>query len=573
MKFLWKIGGEAGFGIMTTGLMFTTIASRSGYHVYDYTEYPSLIRGGHNTTDVVFGDEPVTATKHAVDMLVCLNKTTYEEHRHRLHEASIVVYDPDDFVPEDECVGVQIPFKKFKKEFKVMQIMLNTIALGASLALLDGDIDMYYSMIEKEFGRKGDEVVAFNKKLAETGYSYVKEHYASAILSVLKPQQGEPKLIMTGNDAFSLGTVMADCRMYSAYPMTPSSTVLSTLAGWDKKTGMVVRHAEDEISVIITALGSASMGVRTAVGTSGGGFALMVEAVSFAGIAEIPIVIFMSQRPGPATGMPTWTEQGDLLFTVNAGHGEFPKIVLAPGDVYEMTELALKAFDLADIYQTPVLVMSDKLLSESHQSHRKEDFTKLGAQPLQKGKTVEEPSQKPYLRYAVTEDGISERLLPGAKGSFYQVNSYEHEENSHTSEAASDRIAQVDKRQRKQETYLKTHFQKPEVLGDMTQAQLVLVSWGGNKGVILEAHKDLLKQGIHTAFIHFTHIYPMDPEAVVSVFDMSKKHLLIENNSHSQFGKLLRAETGIHLEDRLNRYDGRPFTIEEIMEAVTQRIA
>ncbi len=570
MKYLWKIGGEAGFGIMTTGLLFTTLAARSGYNVYDYTEYPSLIRGGHNTTDVVFGDEPVTTNKYMIDMLVCLNGETYRNHKHRLHENSVVIYDSNDGEPDSPGIKVNIPFRQIKREQKIEQIMVNTVAFGASLALLDGDIQAFYGMLEQQFGRKGQEIVDFNKKLTDIGYNYIKEHYAQVIKPVMKPQENrKAKLVMTGNDAYSLAMVAADCRFYCAYPMTPSSTVLGTVAGWEKKTGMVVRHAEDEISVIITALGGSAAGVRSAVGTSGGGFALMVEALSYAGIAEVPIVVFLSQRPGPATGMPTWTEQGDLHFAVHAGHGEYPKVVLAAGDIQEMLELTLKTFDLADIYQTPVILMSDKLLSESHESIDKEYVDTLfkGYTP-NRGKIVTQTQQEPYLRYKEEEDGISEMLVPGQKGKFFQFNSYEHHEDSHTSELAADKQAQTDKRNRKQATYLATHFEAPKIYGSQDEAEMVFVSWGGNKGAILEAQRMLEAEGIKIAYMHFTHLYPMDEAKVKPLFLDGKRYVDIENNSHAQFARLLRAETGITLQEKYLRYDGRPFLAEDIVNYV-----
>ena len=351
--------------------------------------------------------------------------------------------------------------------------------------------------------------------------------------------------------------------------MTPASTVLATLAGWEKKSGMVVRHAEDELSAIITSLGSAAAGVRTATGTSGGGFALMVESVSYAGIAEVPIVIFMSQRPGPATGMPTWTEQGDLHFCVHAGHGEFPKMVFAAGDIGEMLELTLKAFDMADIYQTPVILMSDKLLSESHESIEKAHVDKLFAeyQP-NRGKLTKDTWQEPYLRYKVKEDGISERLIPGQKGKFYQSNSYEHAENSHTSETAEDKLAQTNKRRRKHDLYLKTHFEAPKIYGNQEDAELVFVSWGGNKGAIMEAIAQLAHEGIKAAYMHFTHLYPMDESKVQPLFLEGKRYIDIENNSEGQFARLLRAETGITIKEKFLRYDGRPFLPEDIVNYV-----
>ncbi|NTU47200.1 2-oxoacid:acceptor oxidoreductase subunit alpha [Candidatus Roizmanbacteria bacterium] len=572
-SFLWKIGGEAGFGIMTTGLAISKLATRSGHQIYDYAEYPSLIRGGHNTYDVLISTDKVSATKHEIDLLICLNKATFELHKHRLSATSTVVYDPDEFVIEGEYHLVPIPFKKIRTEHNAQVVMMNTVAIGASVALMDGDINLYFTQIEEEFTRKGSEVVEYNKTFARLGYDEVKKNFSQYIQPVLKKQsEVTERMVMTGNEAFSLAAVAADCRFYSAYPMTPTSAVLGILAGWAEKTGMVVRHAEDEVAVINTALGASFGGVRSAVGTSGGGFALMVEGISYAGIAELPLVIFLGQRPGPATGMPTWTEQGDLLFAVHAGHGEFQKIVLAPGDIEEMFELTVKAFDLADMYQLPVIILGDKLLCESHQSLETEKVTTFTAsyQPNY-GKTVRTPSEQPYLRYNITDDGISERLIPGFEGVYYQANSYEHLEDSHTTEEAAPRIAQVQKRSRKWQTYLKNDFAKPTIYGDFAKAEKVLVSWGANKGILLEAQKKAKEQGIEFAYLHFTHLYPLDTELVASYFTENKQYILVENNSEAQFGKLLRAEVGIDLKEKWLKYDGRPWYVEELVEKLKIR--
>jgi 2-oxoglutarate ferredoxin oxidoreductase subunit alpha len=558
MKFQWKIGGEAGFGIMAAGLTFSKIATRSGYFAYDYNEYPSLIRGGHNTYDVIISDEEIHAAKWDVDMLVCLNKDTFEFHKHRLTPKSIVVYDPEDFECPDGYMKVPVIFKKYRKEFQIQQIMVNTIALGASLAALAGNLDLLNAIIEDQFQKKGEEVISFNKKLAAAGYDYVKQNSTSNIISILKQRENNQQMVMTGNDAFSLAAVAADCRYYAAYPMTPSSTILTSLAAWQYKTKMIVRHSEDEIAVINSALGA-----------SFAGFALMVEALSYAGVAEIPVVVYLGQRPGPATGMPTWTEQGDLLFAVHAGHGEFPKIVLAPGDIYEMIQMTTEAFDLADIYQLPVIIISDKLLGESHKSHDKGHiYTFLSQYKPNRGKIVEKTEQNPYLRYKNSEDGISEMLIPGQKGIYYQANSYEHLEDSHTTESDIERKIQGDKRARKWNVYLKTHFKPPQIFGSIDEAEVVFVSWGGMKGIILEAQKELLKQGEKTAYIHFTHLYPMDEKVVQGIFAQQKRYVLIENNAHAQFGQLLRMQTGINLEEKVLKYDGRPFWPEEIVHYV-----
>ncbi len=569
-QFLWKIGGEAGFGIMTIGLSFSKIAARSGYDIYDYNEYPSLIRGGHNTYEVNISESPVHSTKYIVDLLICLNKDTYTLHKDRLGPNSIVVYDADDFEITDQVKKVAIPFKKIKNTHEVMQIMTNTVAIGASIALLGGDLEIFKQIIEQEFMRKGQAVVDFNNKFATIGYDHIQTNFQSLIQPILKKRQAEEKIVATGNDIFSLGAVAADCRLYAAYPMTPSSTVLTTLAAWQEESGMVVRHSEDEIAVVSTALGASFAGVRSAVGTSGGGYALMTESVSYAGVAEIPLVLFMSMRPGPATGMPTWTDQGDLLFVVHGGHGEFPKIVLSPGDINEMFELTLKAFDLADIYQLPVLLLSDKLLSESHQSYPKTAFDKMIAEyKINRGKLVEKVDGD-YKRYKLSSDGISERLIPGQKGVYYQANSYEHVEDGHTTEDAKIRIEQAHKRAAKWDTYLKDHYRGPQVIGDIAQADVCFVSWGSNKGIIVEAMKLLSDSGKKSALIHFTHIYPMNEQSVRAVIPENKRCILIETNSHAQFGKLLRMETGINIAEKLLKYDGRPFLPEEIVNYVNK---
>ncbi|MCS7092873.1 MAG: 2-oxoacid:acceptor oxidoreductase subunit alpha [Patescibacteria group bacterium] len=567
-----KIGGEAGFGIMTTGLLFSKVAARSGYHIVDYIEYPSLIRGGHNAYEITFSDQPITALKKQVDFLVCLNEDTFNKQRHLLHSESAVIFDGDEFNFEAPFIKVKVPFKKIIDELKGKVVMKNTIALGALLALVGGNLVILDDLIREQFLKKGEKVIFFNQSFAHAGFNFVKENYSHLIKDYLKERESkEAQLVLSGNDSFSLAAVAADCRLYASYPMTPSSSVLSTLASWQSETKMIVRHAEDEISVINTALGASFAGVRSAVGTSGGGFSLMVESISFAGVAEIPIVIFLASRPGPATGMPTWTEQGDLLFACFAGHGEFPKIVLAPGDQEEMLELTLKAFDLTDYYQTPVIVLSDMYLSEGHRSLRKKKVEEILFQyHVNRGKlnlngTTSLPSSLPrnFLRYQVTDDGISERLIPGTSGFFYQANSYEHLEDGHTTEEAKPRKDQVDKRNRKWITYLARDFFLPKFYGSQ-EAEIVFVSWGANKGTILEAQRLLRDKGLTTGFYHFTHLYPLDREKVRQLFSSNKRYILVENNSWAQFGKLLAMETGVIVEEKILRYDGRPIEVGDI---------
>ena len=570
MRYTWKIGGEAGFGIMTTGLLFAKIAARLGYYTFDFVEYPSLIRGGHNAYDVTVGDEPVTTLRTAIDLLICLNEDTFKLHKSKLAPGARVIYDPTMFTPEGEISAVPVPFMQILKELNGQVVMKNMVALGASLALVGADLSELELILAQQFGRKGDAIIALNRTFAQKGFDVVQNGFAALIQPILTKRDNEKQMVITGNEAFSYGAVAADCRFYAAYPMTPSSGVLTALAGWSAKTGMVVRHSEDEIAVINSALGASFAGVRSAVGTSGGGFALMVEAISMAGITELPIVVFVSQRPGPATGMPTWTEQGELLFAAHAGHGEFPKIVLAPGDHQEMIEMTMRAFDLADKYQVPVIVLSDMLLSESHASiPYKKVLEYVNAHTPNRGKLISK-AEGSYQRYQITEDGISPRLIPGFKGIYYQANSYEHLENGHTTEDDKARIQQVDKRARKWSTYLATDFAMPQIFGDMKAAQHILVGWGSTKGVALEAVKQAQSTGNTLAYIHFSSVYPLHEEKIKQLFsDTSKQFILVENNATAQFGQLLRMQTGVTITKKVVRYDGRPLTVSDIVKHIT----
>ncbi|MDQ5951846.1 MAG: 2-oxoglutarate/2-oxoacid ferredoxin oxidoreductase subunit alpha [Patescibacteria group bacterium] len=569
-QFLWKIGAPAGYGVMTTGLSMSKIAARSGLHIFDYTEYPSLIQGGHNTYEVNISTEHVTMTKDAVDCLVCLTPDTYALHEHRLHEDSIIVFDPSQGDPDMNGLKVAVPFQEILNQLKASKIMLNMISFSASVAILGGKLEMINDMIKQQFAKKEPEVTEMNIACATAGFNYVIEHYADKVVPIISAAQppAVSPAILDANTAFSLGAVEADCRFYAAYPMSPSSTVIEILASWQSKTGMVVRHAEDEIGVVNEALGASFAGVRSAVGTSGGGFALMAETVSYAGVAEQPIVIFVAQRPGPATGMPTWTEQGDLLFAIHAGHGEFPKIVIAPGDAEEMLELTPKAFNLADIYQTPVIVLSDKLISEAHKDIPQDKVaTLLKTHTVYRGETMAS-TEAPYYRYQDQEDGISPRLIPGHPGMYYQSNSYEHYSDSHTTEESADRIAQVNKRARKIDTYFRRNWSPPTVYGDIDAAEVIFVSWGGTKGAVQAAQILLGQQDRHNAFIHFTHVFPLKADDITPLFKSGKRYILVENNSTGQFGQVLRAATGIDLQERLLKYDGRPIFAEEIVAFV-----
>lgn len=591
MNFAWKISGEAGFGITTVGLAFSKICTRHDLQIFDYAEFPSLIRGGTTSYEISISNERIGTLKQYLDMLVCLRQDAFDQNKDRLTPHTIVLYDQDTVSVQGEFIQIPIPYREIRSRHKASQVMVNTISLGATIAILDWDLSSLESLLREEFGRKGEDVITHNYTLAKEGWDKAKQviatvpELASRIADSLaqyphitthrQSTAMRTSLILSGNEAFALGSVVADCRAYYAYPMSPSSSVLTVLAAWAKDTGMIVRHVEDEIGVINEALGSSYVGIRSAVGTSGGGFALMVEAISYAGVAELPLVVYLAQRPGPATGLPTWTGQGDLLFAVHAGHGEFPKIVLAAGDAEELLMLSAEAYNLADVYQVPVIVISDKYLAESHLSIPRSSFdTLVSRYEVRRGKITSQTTQERYLRYQDTQDGISEYLIPGVQqGPYWQANSYEHLEDTHTTEDASEVIRQVNKRARKMDTYLTSgDYKAPQVIGDIEHASVIFVSYGSNKAPIIAAQEILGGVGVQSAYIHFTHLYPMKAEMIRPLFNRTGRYIFVENAHDGQFAKLIRQECAIDIENTLLRYDGRPHLAHEIASSVQHMI-
>ena len=574
--FSWKIGGEAGFGIKAAGQTFAKACMRAGFETFDYTEYPSLIRGGHNTYQITVGTAPIKCVEQEIDILVALNQKTIDTNACELKNNGVLIYDDNEakFAPAkgQKVTAVGVPLRKFAADTGG-EIMRNTVAIGATLALSGLPLDIMEQIIKEIFSHK-PEVIEANIKAVEAGYNFTKEKYPKINFGLDK-RKNAPRMLIAGNEAMGMGALAAGINFFSAYPMTPSTSLMLFLAGEAVKEGLVVKHAEDEISVINMALGAAHVGARAACGTSGGGFALMSEALGLAGISETPIVIFNVQRPGPATGMPTWTDQGDLRFVLHTAQGEFPRIVLAPGDLEECFYQTAEAFNLAEKYQLPVIILSDKFLGESTGTTPLFDPKKV---KIERGKIlVENKIPKDYRRYKVTPDGVSPRVLPGAAGGIFSADSYEHDEYGFSSETSADRIAQVDKRARKLETAA-AEMAGANLYG-LAKARTTLVGWGSTKGPILDALELLdpkLKKEVN--FLHLNVIWPLPVKAIEKaltasgVFAKGKKIILIENNSTAQLGSLIRQETGINIKNKILKYDGRPFFPEELAEKITKII-
>ncbi len=568
----WKIAGEAGFGIMSSGIMLARAFTRAGYHVFAENDYPSLIRGGHNIVSVRIGAKPFLGMNRDLHMLVALNTESVEKHRNELREGTLVLYDPrdKDWKASELPAGVKLmplPLRDIVTQLNADVIMRNTIALGASVALLGAPFEHLSSVIRDQFIRKGAEVVDQNIKIAQAGFDYVHEHFSGETSVVLSPGTYTEKLVVVnGSEAVGLGAVRAGLKFAAIYPMTPINALITFLADHAKEFNIVYKQPEDEISGINMAIGASISGVRSMVATSGGGFALQVEGLSLAGMVEAPIVIDLGMRAGPATGMPTYTEQGELLFAIHAGHGEFPRIVLAPADAVEAYAFTTLAFNLADRYQIPVFLLTDKYLNESQWcipvSFLQKPVT-IDRGKLLTGDTGMKDGE--FHRFDTESvDGVSPRSVPGTKHGQYYANSYEHDGTGHVADDAKGRKAMADKRLRKMAAIVKDIL-PPTQIGDK-DPDITFVTWGTTRGPVLSAMDLLRAQGKKVSVISFPWVFPFPAAEAKELLTKAKRVIDVEQNATAQLSQLIRTETGIDIQERIVKYDGRSFLPEEIAE-------
>lgn len=554
-----KIGGAAGQGIKSAGLMLGKTATRSGYNIYTYTEYPSIIRGGHNVIQIIISTEEVMSPSLKTDLLIALNQETVDKHLKELNEQSVILFDVDKVSANHPGTLISIPLSKIANEAGGGELLINTVALGATIGLLGGDLEILQNLITESFAEKVDLLEA-NKKAAKTGYDFVLQNYAGNINQTLKKAENiSPKMILNGNDAITLGAISGGLQFASIYPMTPITNLLHSLALYQEKYGFIYKQPEDEISAINMSIGASIAGARSLTATSGGGYCLMTEGMGLAGITETPLVVILGMRAGPSTGLPTWSEAGDLKLALSSGHGEFPKIVLSAGDAREAFDLTKEALNLADKYQTPVILLVDKNICENDQS-----FPILeNSSGIERGKLTFETIAD-YQRYAISDDGISERSIPG-KGNFFIANSDEHNTYGYDDEEIENRNAQMKKRMLKMQTCTKNDMPAPLVFGP-EKADLTLISWGSCKGAILES----LKNFPNVNFLYLTWMNPFPTEAVRNILAESKYILDIENNFSGDLANLIREKTGVEITDKILKYDGRPFFKEEIEGKIKQ---
>ncbi len=573
---VWAIGGEAGNGIMVIGSIFARACARAGLSVFDYQEFPSLIRGGHNVYFVRAATEKIHSQNGAIDYLVALNAESIDRHLDAVASGGVIVYDGNEVQLGDRHIkpGVtflNVPFLQIARDTAGERLMMNTVALGASARATGMNFSSLANVIKDTFRDKGAKVIELDLKCAKAGYDYTEKHYGAKLTHQFPVVRSEKQYVLSGVDALALGAIKAGMKFYSAYPMTPTSGFLSYFAEIAEDYQLVVKQTEDEIAAINMAIGASYAGVRSMAATSGGGFSLMVEALGMAAMTETPLVLVEGMRGGPSTGLPTWTEQGDLLFVRHASQGDFPRVVLTPGDVDECFWAATEAFNLAEQYQIPVIILIDKYLAESHGTLPGFDTKKVR---ILRGEYYNERNiraDEPAPRYAVTPSGVSPRLVPGLSKAVFDVASDEHDQYGGINEDIDNRIAQMNKRMTKLHE-LQSVLATPKLYGP-EKADITLIAWGSTKGPVLDALNMLHHQGILANFLHLTHMHPFPTDHVKQILQKAKHTMFIEGNYSGQGEAILRQETLAAPDFRYRRFDGRPFYAKDIAEQVRHAIS
>src|SRR5438093_674727 len=584
VDFTVGIGGENGQGIASTGDILARIFARRGLNLNAYNAYQSIIRGGHTFLTIRASDGPVRSMGDKVDVLIPLNQDSLDRHLRLMKAGSRVLYDGDKLKPGAAATDVQLCPMPMKELTKGNKLAANTAALGATLQLLGIESEPLEAVIARQFKKKGDAVVAENIGIARAGYDYAARNFKPFPFKT--PQLAKPQAILTGNQATAMGGVAAGVKFYAAYPMSPSTGVLLWLAAHARQLGIMVRQVEDEIGVMNMVIGAAHTGCRAMCATSGGGFALMTEAVGMAGMIETPIVCIDVQRAGPATGVPTKTEQGDLWQVLGAGQGDYPRIVVAPTNQLDLFHTIPELFNLCDKYQCPGLVLSDLLISEGTTSIDPDDLdfrVKIDRGelilPNGNGNGVNPASgynDKAYLRYKNTPTGLSPRAVPGVPGYIFTAATDEHDEDgtliSDEFTNPQKRRMMVEKRARKMQGAIKD-IASPKLVGP-EKADVTLVGWGSTAGVIREAVEKLAgEEGIVANQLAIKWIVPLHAAEIGAILGRSKNVILVENNQSGQFARYLRSETGFAAHGHIRKYDGEPFMPHHIVEAVKAQLA
>lgn len=556
------IGGEAGQGLVTLGYLLTRALVHAGYRVVVTQDYQSRIRGGHNTYTIRVAAEEINAPRESIDILVALDDLTIPIHAGKMAPGAIALIDSASSVSVES--QLRIPFADLAPPR-----FLNMVGLGVVGALLGMRMDSVEAALQRFFHGPEIAMLEGNREALGKGYGWMSEQNGPRRKL---PNVGTPvkRLTLNGNEAMALGALASGLKFFSFYPMTPATSIAVSLASYAERMGIIVEQAEDEIAAINMAIGASFMGSPSMVATSGGGFALMAEGVSLAGMTETPIVIVVAQRPGPSTGLPTRTEQADLEFVLHAGHGEFPRAVFAPGSVEECFHLIGKALRMAEKSRGPVFLLTDQFLADSY--HAVDPFDLEAISPMNTARTCT-LSDDNYLPYKITNSGVSGRILPGLAYQFTVNNSGriplviadsdEHSEDGHLTEDLDVRRKMVDKRLRKIRI-LKDEAIPPDIYGD-GEPDILIISWGSTKGSATEAVSTLRGMGVRTASAHISQPWPLASATLMGLMEKAQRVVCIESNATGQMARLIRRETGFEIKERVLRYDGAPITPDYIL--------
>ncbi|HUT64374.1 MAG TPA: 2-oxoacid:acceptor oxidoreductase subunit alpha [Anaerolineae bacterium] len=547
--------GAAGQGIQTVEKLLTHLFKLNGYNLFSTKEYMSRVRGGSNSTELRVSSYKVKAFVDKIDILLPLNRDAFTHVRKRISSETIIIGEKDILSGENgDYEIINVPFSRIAKEIGG-SIYTNIVAVGLITALFKIDSKVLTDFIGKRFKGKGEDVVHKNIQAAEIGYEQGTHLISSgtATIDIQKDPSVADDIIVSGGDAIGLGAIAGGCNFISSYPMTPSTSVLTFLAQNSKDFHIIVEQAEDEIAAMNMAIGSWYAGARGMVTTSGGGFALMVEGLSLSAMIESPIVVHLGQRPAPATGLPTRTEQGDLLFALFAGHGEFPRILFAPGTLEDAFYLTQKAFNMADKYQIPVFILTDQYFIDSYYNFPKLDVKNTKIERY----TVKTDAH--YQRYTLTESGVSPRGIPGFGDGLIVVDSDEHDYEGHITEDHDIRTSMVDKRLKKNESIIQNAI-PPELVGNK-DCGILVVCWGSTYNIVREALARLGRDDI--SMLHFKQVYPLHPDTP-AYFDDADKVIIVENNALSQFSHVLKLYANIDITEKILKYNGLPFSVEEL---------
>ncbi|MGM7701251.1 2-oxoacid:acceptor oxidoreductase subunit alpha [Pseudalkalibacillus sp. Hm43] len=564
----WKVGGQQGEGIDSTGEVFSLAQNRLGYYLYTYRHFSSRIKGGHTNNKIRVSTKEIGAVSDDLDILVAFDQETIDVNYHELHNEGIIIADSkfNPTAPEDcKAKLFAVPFTEIANELGT-SLMKNMVAIGATSAILGQSTEEYREIVQEVYGRKGEKVVEKNMEALRQGAEYFNEQAGGPIERLqLEKADGKKRMFMIGNDAISLGFLVGGVRFMSAYPITPASEIMEYMIKHLPKYGGTVIQTEDEIAAATMAIGANYAGVRTITASAGPGLSLMMEAIGLSGITETPLVIVDTQRGGPSTGLPTKQEQSDLMAMIYGTHGEIPKVVMAPSTAEEAFYDAVEALNIAEEYQCPVILLSDLQLSLGKQT----------VQPLEHGKTeirrgkletneLPELEAKEYFkRYEVTEDGVSPRVLPGAKNGIYHVTGVEHDQTGKPSEVAANRQAQMDKRNRKLNNL---KFNTPIYTNAKhDEADVLVVGFNSTRGAIEEMMPRLEEDGVKVNHAHIRLIHPFPAEEMKELVDSAKKVVVVENNSTGQLANIMKMNIG-NLEKINNvlKYNGNPFLPSEI---------